>query len=109
MCQGMSNDCLHMTSKTRVNVLDTTNEGDEWHGYGGELEAGGLAAREKDNFTEIEEEFDLVHAQASPQQYDFAEILIFQVILLPLDGKMALELKNQYFASKASRTRYCIW
>ena len=28
------NDCLHMTSETRVNVLDTTTEGDEWHGYG---------------------------------------------------------------------------
>ena len=65
-----------MTSETRVNVLDTTNEGDEWHGYGGELETGDLAAREKDNFTEIETEFDLVHAHAAPpQQYDFAEII----------------------------------
>jgi len=70
------NDCLHMTSETRVNVLDTTNEGDEWHGFGGELEAGGLAAREKDDFIEIETDFDLVHAHAPPpQQYDFAEII----------------------------------
>tara|TARA_B100000767_G_scaffold118141_1_gene112789 strand:- start:1534 stop:2433 length:900 start_codon:yes stop_codon:yes gene_type:complete len=70
------NDCLHMTSETRVNVLDTTNEGDEWHGYGSELEVGGLAAREKENFKQIEEEFDLIHAHKDPpQQYDFAEII----------------------------------
>jgi formate hydrogenlyase subunit 6/NADH:ubiquinone oxidoreductase subunit I len=70
------NDCLHMTSETRVNVLDTTNEGDEWHGYGSELEAGGLAAREKETFKQIEDEFDLVNAhKAPPQQYDFAEII----------------------------------
>ena len=36
------NDCLHMTTETRVNVLDTTTEGDEWHGYGGEIEVGAL-------------------------------------------------------------------
>ena len=36
------NDCLHMTTETRVNVLDTTTEGDEWHGYGGEIESGAL-------------------------------------------------------------------
>jgi formate hydrogenlyase subunit 6/NADH:ubiquinone oxidoreductase subunit I len=69
------NDCLHMTSETRVNVLDTTNEGDDWHGYGSELEAGGLAAKEKENFNQIEE-FDLVNEHAAPpQQYDFAEII----------------------------------
>ena len=61
----------------------------------GELEAGGLAAREKDNFTEIEEEFDLVHAHTPPlNNMILQKLLIFQVILLPLDGKMALELKK---------------
>ena len=54
------NDCLHMTSEVRVNVLDTAEEGDEWHGYG----------------SEIEEEHDLViDHTAAPQQYDFAEVI----------------------------------
>tara|TARA_B100000900_G_scaffold216866_1_gene183602 strand:+ start:12349 stop:13353 length:1005 start_codon:yes stop_codon:yes gene_type:complete len=69
------NDCLHMTSETRVNVLDTTTEGDEWHGYGGEIEVGGLAALPKEDPTEAET-FDLVHAHsAPPQEYDFGEII----------------------------------
>ena len=69
------NDCLHMTSETRVNVLDTTEEEDEWHGLGSEIESGGLAARKKDDFEEIEN-FDLVlEHKAPPQQYDFAEII----------------------------------
>ncbi len=69
------NDCLHMTSETRVNVLDTTDEGDEWHGFGSEIESGGLAARRKETFEEIEN-FDLIHEHtAPPQQYDFAEVI----------------------------------
>jgi|TARA_Y100000994_G_C15427628_1_gene332793 ferredoxin len=64
-----------MTSETRVNVLDTTDEGDEWHGFGSEIESGGLAARRKEDFDEIES-FDLVHEhKAPPQQYDFAEVI----------------------------------
>ena len=39
------NDCLHMTSEVRVNVLDLAEEEDEWHGYGSEFEAGGYAAK----------------------------------------------------------------
>ena len=70
------NDCLHMTSEVRVNVLDTAEEGDEWHGYGSEIEVGGYAARPKDDFHEIEEEHDLViDHTAAPQQYDFAEVI----------------------------------
>ena len=61
------NDCLHMTSETRVNVLDTTTEGDEWYGYGGEIEVGGLAALPKEDPTEAET-FDLVHAHSAPPQ-----------------------------------------
>ena len=53
------NDCLHMTSEVRVNVLDTAEEGDEWHGYGSELEEGGFAARKKEDFEDIAEGFDL--------------------------------------------------
>ena len=49
------NDCLHMTSEVRVNVLDTAEEGDEWHGYGSEIEVGGYAARPKEDFHEIEQ------------------------------------------------------
>ena len=69
------NDCLHMTSEVRVNVLDTAEEGDEWHGYGSEFETGGYAAKPRDDFEEIEE-FDLVNEHSAvPQQYDFAEVI----------------------------------
>ncbi len=70
------NDCLHMTTEVRVNVLDMAEEGEEWHGYGGEIEAGGFAAKAKDGFEEIAEGFDLVNDHAvAPQQYDFAEVI----------------------------------
>ena len=68
------NDCLHMTSEVRVNVLDMTEEGDEWHGYGSELEAGGFAARPKTDSGS--DNFDLMTAhEAAPAEYDFAEII----------------------------------
>ena len=70
------NDCLHMTSEVRVNVLDTAEEGDEWHGYGSELEEGGFAARKKEDFEDIAEGFDLVNSHAdAPPQYDFGEVI----------------------------------
>ena len=70
------NDCLHMTSEVRVNVLDTADEDHEWHGYGSELEVGGYAAKPKENFHEIEESHDLVnHHKAPPEQYEFAEVI----------------------------------
>jgi len=70
------NDCLHMTSETRVNVLDTADSGHELHGYGSEIEAGGLAAKPKEKFNQIAEGFDLVNDHgAAPQQYDFAEVI----------------------------------
>ena len=65
-----------MTSEVRVNVLDTAEEGDEWHGYGSEIEEGGFAARKKNDFEDIAEGFDLVNSHAdAPQQYDFGEII----------------------------------
>ena len=65
----------HMTSEVRVNVLDMTEEGDEWHGYGSELEAGrNFLARPKDD--QGSENFDLMTAHdATPAEYDFAEII----------------------------------
>ncbi len=70
------NDCLHMTSETRVNVLDTVDSGHELHGYGSEVEAGGLAAKPKEEFNQIAEGFDLVKDHGvAPQQYDFAEVI----------------------------------
>ena len=70
------NDCLHMTSEVRVNVLDTADKDHEWHGYGNELEVGGYAAKPKENFHEIEESHDLVnHHKAAPEQYEFAEVI----------------------------------
>mgnify|MGYP001198799278 FL=1 len=67
------NSCLHMTTETRVNVLDTSSEGDEWHGYGSELEVGGMAAQrnEVDN-----SEYDLMTAHDEvPQEYNFGSII----------------------------------
>ena len=70
------NDCLHMTSEVRVNVLDTADEDHDWHGYGSEIETGGYAARPREDFKEIEEGHDLVNDhEAAPQQYDFAEVI----------------------------------
>jgi len=70
------NDCPHMTTEVRVNVLELSEEGDEWHGYGGELEEGGYAAREKEEYDDIAAGFDLINAHAdAPQQYDFAEVI----------------------------------
>tara|TARA_B100000401_G_C52745490_1_gene690532 strand:- start:65 stop:1018 length:954 start_codon:yes stop_codon:yes gene_type:complete len=70
------NDCLHMTSEVRVNVLDTTSVDDEWHGYGSEIEVGGYAAKPRLDYDEISENFDLVTAHdVAPQQYDFAEVI----------------------------------
>ena len=70
------NDCLHMTTELRVDVLDLPDEDDEWHGYGSELEEGGYAAREKEEYDEIAVGFDLINAHAAaPQQYDFAEVI----------------------------------
>ena len=70
------NDCLHMTSEIRVNVLELAEEGDDWHGYGDELEEGGYVAREKEDYDGIAADFDLVNAHAdAPAQYDFAEVI----------------------------------
>jgi len=71
------NDCLHMTTETRVNVLDyTPEEGDDMHGYGVELEVGGLTARRIEGSEEVSEDFDLTTAHAdAPQEFDFGEIL----------------------------------
>ena len=70
------NDCLHMTSEVRGNVLELAEEGDDWHGYGDELEEGGYAAREKEDYDGIAADFDLVNAHAdAPAQYDFAEVI----------------------------------
>tara|TARA_A100001037_G_C15106473_1_gene616720 strand:+ start:170 stop:1096 length:927 start_codon:yes stop_codon:yes gene_type:complete len=67
------NGCLHMTSETRVNVLDTAEDGDEWHGYGSELEIGGHAARRNDVDNS---DFDLFTAHtAPPQEYDFGSVI----------------------------------
>ncbi|MCS5626973.1 MAG: 4Fe-4S binding protein [Candidatus Thermoplasmatota archaeon] len=70
------NDCLHMTSELRVNVLDTVDDDHEWHGYGSEVEVGGYAAKPKEDFDEIADGFDLVNNHGiAPQQYDFAEVI----------------------------------
>ncbi len=70
------NDCLHMTSEVRVNVLELAEEGDDWHGYGEQLEEGGYVAREKEDYDGIAAGFDLVNAHANaPPQYDFAEVI----------------------------------
>jgi ferredoxin len=62
-----------MESETRVNVLDTTEEGDEWHGMGSELEVGGMAARRND--TDNSDYNLMLEHNAVPQEYDFGSVI----------------------------------
>jgi len=69
------NDCLHMESEVRVNVLDMVDEDHEHGGFGVEVNEGGWIAKPKEDFEDLQS-FDLIteHADA-PQQYEFAEVL----------------------------------
>ena len=70
------NDCLHMETETRVNVLDLAEEGDENHGYGVELEVGGMAARRIEGSEEAAENFQLsITHEAPPEEYEFGEVI----------------------------------
>jgi formate hydrogenlyase subunit 6/NADH:ubiquinone oxidoreductase subunit I len=70
------NDCLHMETETRVNVLDMTEEGDENHGFGVELEVGGMAARRIEGSEEAAADFQLSTAhEAPPEEYEFGEVI----------------------------------
>jgi len=70
------NDCLHMETETRVNVLDMTEEGDDDHGFGVELEVGGMAARRLEGSEEAAENFQLSTAhEAPPEEYEFGEVI----------------------------------
>ncbi|MDP6899700.1 MAG: 4Fe-4S binding protein [Candidatus Thalassarchaeaceae archaeon] len=71
------NDCLHMETETRVNVLDLAEEGDELHGYGVQLEVGGMAARRLEGSAEAAAEFELSTAhEAPPQEFEFGEVIV---------------------------------
>ncbi len=70
------NDCLHMETETRVNVLDLTEEGDDDHGFGVGLEVGGIAARRLEGSEEAAENFQLSTAhEAPPEEYEFGEVI----------------------------------
>ena len=71
------NDCLHMESEVRVNVLDMPDAPEEDTGLSSvEFVEGGYLARKNENFEEIENTFSLETAhESAPQQYDFAEII----------------------------------
>ena len=70
------NDCLHMETETRVNVLDMTEEGDEDHGFGVELEVGGMAARRLEGSEEAAANFQLSTShEAPPEEYEFGEVI----------------------------------
>jgi formate hydrogenlyase subunit 6/NADH:ubiquinone oxidoreductase subunit I len=69
------NDCLHMTTELRVDVLDGAETGED-AGYGGELEVGGWAAVEIDGVKESHLERDTVTAHDTPEdEYRFAEVI----------------------------------
>ena len=64
MCVNVCpNDCLHMTTELRVDVLD--NAQGEYDGYGVELEVGGYAAKFREEVVEELETFDLITAHAA--------------------------------------------
>ena len=70
------NDCLHMETETRVNVLDLSEEGDENHGFGVEIEVGGMAARRIEGSEEAAANFELATAhEAPPEEYEFGEVI----------------------------------
>ena len=70
------NDCLHMETETRVNVLDLAEEGDEHYGYGVELEVGGMAARRLEGSEEAAANFELSISHAPPpEEYEFGEVI----------------------------------
>ncbi len=75
MCVNVCpNDCLHMTTELRVDVLD--NAEGEYDGYGAELEVGGYAAKFREEVTEELESFDLITAHtAPPSEWRFAQVL----------------------------------
>ena len=65
-----------METETRVNVLDMTEEGDEAHGFGVELEVGGMAARRLEGSEEAAKNFQLSTShEAPPEEYEFGEVI----------------------------------
>ena len=75
MCvNACPNDCLHMTTELRVDVLDGA-EG-EHGGLGADLEVGGFAAMAKPEVVATLDDFNLATAHtAAPQEWRFAEVL----------------------------------
>ena len=68
------NDCLHMTTELRVDVLDSA-EG-EHEGFGAELEVGGWAAVEIEGVAEEQATFNLATAHDDvPESWRFGEVL----------------------------------
>jgi len=68
------NDCLHMTTELRVDVLDGA-EGEN-SGYGGELEVGGYAAVEIEGIADEHSERDPITAHDAPvDEFRFAEVI----------------------------------
>ena len=68
------NDCLHMTTELRVDVLDSA-EG-EHEGFGADLEVGGWAAVEIEGVAEEQATFNLATAHDDvPESWRFGEVL----------------------------------
>ena len=68
------NDCLHMTTELRVDVLDSA-EG-EHEGFGADLEVGGWAAVEIEGVAEEQASFNLATAHDDvPESWRFGEVL----------------------------------
>lgn len=75
MCVNICpNDCLHMTTELRVDVLDGA-EG-EHEGFGADLEVGGNAAMLQPEVAATLEDFNLATAHTdTPSEWRFAEVL----------------------------------
>ncbi len=70
------NDCLHMETETRVNILDRDDLDTYEEGFGVNLEVGGLAARRIEANEEAVENFELATAhESAPQEYEFGEVI----------------------------------
>ena len=68
------NDCLHMTTEYRVDVLD--NAEGEWEGFGGDFEVGGFVARPQPGVAEAQaERISGIHHNAPEQEWEFGRII----------------------------------
>lgn len=77
MCiKACPNDCLHMSTKLRVDIMDTVDSDHQHGGLGKELEVGGIAALPLEDVIAEHETRNPVTAHTAPEsEYRFGEVI----------------------------------